>query len=49
MHARTYAEQGADFIQPALIQIYDGPMDGDQVEEFSMMLQEEINKLMGNV
>jgi len=47
---RSHAITIADMMQTALVRINGGEsMDGDQVEEFSMMLQEEINKLMGNV
>lgn len=46
---RKFAKYLAHFIQPYLIIMNDGDaMDGDQVEEFSVMLQEEINKLMAN-
>lgn len=47
---RKMAEEIADEIQAELVNLNGGePMDGDQVEEFFMMLQQEINKLMGNV
>lgn len=51
-HAPTFREIAkilADNAQMILMSSCDEALDGDQVEELSMMFQEELNKLNGNI